>query len=148
RFRQPCAREVDNGSVTVFIASARGGRTGRSVSVRRKSSCSAAVVGYAENDDDIVYLTSGRNTVLEVPIKGSRYTRFEGAEELIKLIQAVAAGNFEETLWLRDSEPVRSVGRIFVDEGAPIEIRTSSAFTNPFASSEKKTCRYLPYSAG
>jgi hypothetical protein len=144
-FRRLFETEIHNGSITLLVEWTQNRRlAGKSVSVQPRCSECAPLVGYAENGDEIVYLTIGQNTTLDVPIRGQRYTKLQGAEELIKLIQAVAGGRFEETLWIRKSEIVKSVGKIFMDERPPTEIKTSK-LTNPFVSLEKKGCKYQPY---
>ncbi len=145
--RQVFESEISSGDCRLIVESTRKGKdSGKSVSIEPTSHDCAQIIAFAENDGEIVYLTIGQNTVLEMPIHGGRYTNFEGAEELTRLVQAVGAGRFEETLWLKDSEIVKSVGTIFIGEGKRIEIRTSR-LRNPFVRLSEKVVKYSPYVA-
>lgn len=136
--------EIARGIVTLNVELSQGQPSGKSISVQPSRSGAAPLVAFCENGGEIIYLTLGQNTPMEVPVEGKRYTEFENAAELIALLKAVATGKFEETLWLKDSEIVRSTGRIIIQDGSVIKIK-ASRLSNPFVSLEKRVCRYLPY---
>lgn len=127
-----------------FIVESREPEPGTSISVIPTREGCAPIVAFCENGGEIIYLTVGKNTVLEVPLEGRRYTKFENAGELAAIIQAVVAGRIEEILWTRDSTIVKSRATVFPDSGSPLIIKSYEA-SNPFSSLLKEEHKYLPY---
>lgn len=119
-------------------------RSSRSIAIIPTRLGCAPIIVFCENGGAIIYLTIGRDTSLEVPLDGKRYTNLAGIEELIALIQAVAAGRFEEDIWMKGSKIVRSSAKIFLDNALPITIKNSSLI-NLFSTLEKREYKYLPY---
>lgn len=60
------------------------------------------------------------------------------------VVQAVAAGRITETIWTRGTKTVKSIGKLFIDNGPPLTLK-SSTLTNPFVSLRKKEYEYLSY---
>lgn len=145
-FRRLFEHELKAKDVSLMVEFVKDGETsGKNITLTPRRAGSAPIGAFCENGGEIIYLTVGQNTPLEVPVSGQRYTQFANAEELIALVQAVAAGRMEETIWTREANIVKSVGKIFVDNDRPITIK-SSTLSNPFVSLKKKEYKYLPYS--
>ena len=146
-FRQVFASEIADGNITLTTQSPPNKEpSGKIISIHPSRPGCAQITAFCENGGAIIYLTIGENTPLEVPVEGEDYTESKGAEEIITLVRTVAAGRFEETVWVRGSQVVRSVGRLFIDADRPIKIvdcELSKLFGVLF--SRKQVHEYLPY---
>lgn len=144
-FRSLFEQEIKANKVSVRVERVKDGETsGTNITLTpRKRGC-ASIGAFCENDGEIIYLTVGQNTPLEVPLSGQRYTQFANSKELIALLQTVADGRLQETIWTRNGEILKSTGVIFIDSERPITIKSSNLF-NPFLSLNKQEYKYLRY---
>lgn len=116
---------------------------GKSVSVfPHETSCVPFSV-YGEDGDHWVYVTVGRNTKLEIPLKGQCYTRLEGTREFFEVVSSLISVGFEETVRTdTDGRIVASAATLFVD-GRRVKVRSLTLRSILGRSAE--TTRYVPY---
>lgn len=134
--------EARFGKVELVIDNAPG-RGGISVRVEPKNPTSARMEAFCERGDDVVYLTVGAHTHMEVPLQGLRYSRLAGLAELASIIGAVKRGEMSETLWSKHGRIVRSEASLRIADRL-LKIKTLSPFSLPFGRS-KEVREYEPY---
>jgi hypothetical protein len=141
-FKLELEPEARFGKVEVLIEHAPG-RDGTSVRVEPKNPASARMEAFCERGNDIVYLTVGAHTHMEVPLEGCRYSRLAGLAELASIIGAVKRGEMSETLWSKHGRIVRSEASIRIADRR-LKIESLSPFSLPFGRS-KEVREYQPY---
>jgi hypothetical protein len=125
------------------------GDGGTGVTVQPTLRGRARIATFAENGSEVIYLTVGENTTLEVALSRSRYTRYTGLEELVALLNAVVEGRFVETTRVdRRGRIVSSSAVVTIGEAESaeqVELRESTVRLNPIARTVKRVHHYLPY---
>ena len=110
----------------------------------QRSGAATIDVTYDPTDIDQFYLSCGRATRLEPTARDGRYTSRSGLEETEGILRAVFAGQFRETLYLKNGKVVRYTSVLEL-EGRSVRFLGSAAFANPFRRLEKQEVRYDRY---
>ena len=97
---------------------------------------------------DLVYLTAGVATHLEVPAVGKRYTEKSGLEEVGALVRSVLEGRFRESVWMQGDRVVRAVGEFGFTDAEAAKVRFRHAIYLPCPRPVREDFNYLSYGEG
>lgn len=124
-----------------------GSAAGTQISLVPKRRDAAEIKIICEDGIDLIYMHVGRETALEVPLEGQRYTNLSNKEEFIAIVRAVVNGSFDEEVWIGNSGILRTEGRISIDPETVIRVRNVHKILRYFFTpSEKYSYHYVPYS--
>jgi hypothetical protein len=138
--RDAFAHEIEAGAVSITYSETSVPLIQRLV-ITPASHESAPIAILWEPGVDMIYVSVGRNTSLEIDI--GRAGPGSAAQYLHDISRAIADGKLEECVWMKHDAVIRSSATLWV-MGRPLRLHSVRLFWNPFRR-PALVQRYKPY---